>query len=425
MAEHRKRIVHNFISLSLVQGLSILFPLITFPYLLRVLGVEGFGIFTLIQTVIMYFDMLVSFGFGLIATQHITKSLNDREKTNQIITAVYIIKGILLIISIITFLIGCIFIPYLRENFVFILISSLYLLGNLLFPDWYFQGIQKMRNITLVAFVSKFTALFLIILLVKGQTDIIYAILALSAGSLIAGLLGFIILCRSVSLKIKIPEKKFIVSLFRESAYVFTSIILAPLYSSVNLFILQIFTNPLMVGYYAIAEKIFSAIGMLTNIANRTFYPHLTQLYSTSLRAYKKNIKTILLLFLTAFVILAVLQFFTAEYIVRFLSGKNNPGDISYAVDILKIMSAGLLFSPYVAFFFQLMIIQGQKKQAIANIFSVVLINLVSACIFAYFYSGKGMAINLCMIVLIIAVLNFISFNKKLKSLSMHDYAAD
>jgi O-antigen/teichoic acid export membrane protein len=71
------------------------------------------------------------------------------------------------------------------------------------------------------------------------------------------------------------------------------------------------------------------------------------------------------------------------------------------------------------------MIIQGQKKQAIANIFSVVIINLVSACIFAYFYSGKGMAINLCMIVFIIAILNFISFNKKLKSLSMHDYAAD
>ena len=418
MAEHKKRIVHNFISLSLVQGLSILFPLITFPYLLRVLGVEGFGIFTLIQTFIMYFDLLVSFGFGLTATQHITKNLNSIEKIREIITAVYCIKLILLLVSVLSFLACCIFIPYLRENFWLVLISSMYLMGNLLFPDWYFQGIQKMRNITLVAFISKFISLGLIILLVKNKTDIVYAILAVSSGSFVAGLIGFLILRRSVSLKIKMPEKAFIISFFKETAYVFTSIILAPLYSSVNLFILQIFTNPLMVGYYAIAEKIFSAVGMLTNIANRTFYPHLTQLYATSIKAYKKNIRSILLLFFGSFAALALLQFFTAEYVVKLFSGKNNPDDISYAVDILRIMSVGLLFSPYVSFFFQLMIIQGQKKRSIANISLVVVVNLFTASIFAYYYSGKGMAINLCMIVFLIGLLNFISFNKKLRLLS-------
>ena len=92
MAEHRKRIFNNFISLSVVQGLSIFFPLIIFPYLLQILGVEGFGVFTLIQTVIMYADLLVSFGFGLTATKHIAKNISDKEKTNNIITSVYFIK---------------------------------------------------------------------------------------------------------------------------------------------------------------------------------------------------------------------------------------------------------------------------------------------------------------------------------------------
>ena len=65
MSAHKKRIIDNFISLSVVQGLSLLFPLIIFPYLVRILGVEGFGMFSLIQAVIMYADLLVSFGFGL------------------------------------------------------------------------------------------------------------------------------------------------------------------------------------------------------------------------------------------------------------------------------------------------------------------------------------------------------------------------
>ena len=419
MAEYKKRIVHNFISLSFVQGLSMLFPLITFPYLLRVLGVESFGVFTLIQTVVLYFDLLISFGFGLTATKYITRSINDIEKTQEVITAVYIIKLLLFTFTMLAFLGSSIFIPYLRHNFLLVLISFIYLMGNLLFPDWYFQGIQKMRSIAVVAFLSKFAGLVLIILLVRNSTDIAYALLAVSAGNFISGLLGFMILRRSVSVKIKIPKKIFIVSLFKESGYVFTSIILAPFYSSVNLFILQIFTNPLMVGYYAVSEKIFSAIGMLTSIANRTFYPHLTLLYSTSLQAYKQNIKKILTLFLVAFVILAGLQFFTAEFIIKLVSGTKAIPDISYSVVILQILSIGQLFSPYASFFFQILIIQGQKKEAIRNITAAVFINLLSAGFFAYFYGGKGMAVNLCMIVFFIGLLNFIAFNKKLTSLSI------
>ncbi|MEO6488843.1 MAG: oligosaccharide flippase family protein [Ferruginibacter sp.] len=416
MPGHRKRLAGNFISLSLVQGLSILFPLITFPYLIRVLGVEGFGVFTLIQTFIIYFDMLVSFGFGLTATQRIAKHVNESEEINRIISAVYIIKFILFIFSVIVFLACCIFIPYLQDNFLIVLVSSLYLLGNLLFPDWYFQGIQKMRSITIVAIVSKVISLLLIILLVRKSTDILYAVLAMCAGNFIAGLLGYSILRRSIKFKIVFPAREYIISFFKESGYVFTSIILAPLYASINLFILQVFTNPLMVGYYAIAEKIFSAIGMLTSIANRTFYPHLSQLYITSIEAYKKNIRSILMLFLFSFTVFALVQFFGAEYIVRIVAGKKQV-DISYAVDILRIMSFGLLFSPYVSFFFQLMILQGQRKQAVRNILATVIINLFTASLFAYFYSGKGMAINLCVILMIISTLNFSGFYKKLKSI--------
>ena len=414
MAEHRKRIFNNFISLSVVQGLSIFFPLFIFPYLLQVLGVEGFGVFTLIQTVIMYADLLVSFGFGLTATKHIAKNISDKEKTNNIITSVYFIKIILFLIPLILFLIAALFIPYLRNHFVLILISCMYVLGNLLFPDWYFQGIQKMRNITIVAFVSKCISLLLIILFVKHRTDVGYAIMAISVGNFIAGLVGFFILIKSISIKLQLAPRRYILSFFKESGYVFSSIILVPLYSSVNIFILRAFTNPLMVGYYAIAEKIFSAVSMLTSIANRTFYPHLSQLYSKSVDAYKKNVQKISLLFLLSFAFLGLMQFISADFIVRFISGKQNVQDVGYAIDVLKIMSIGVLFSPFGSFFFQLLIIQGQKKSAVKNIFSVVVINVFTASTLAYLYGGIGMAINLCLIVTFIAVFNYFSYRKKL-----------
>jgi PST family polysaccharide transporter len=415
----RNQLLGNFISLSFVQGITILFPLITFPYLLRVLGVAGFGIFTMIQTFIMYFDLFVSFGFGLTATKHISFHKHNIAGIKRVVAAAYIIKLLLFIVSVTVFIICSLFIPYLRENILIALTSSLYLLGNLLLPDWYFQGIQKMRNISIVVFISKFASLFFMILLVKENTDIVYAVLSLSAGNFIAGLTGFIIMARALSFQTKWPGKSFLISIFKESAYVFTSIILAPLYSSVNIFILQVFTNPLIVGYYAISEKIFTALGMLTSVANRTFYPHLSRLYHESAVLYERNVQSIVKMFLLVFSVLAVIQFFAAEQIIRVITGKNYKEDISYAISILKIMSIGLIYSPFVSFFFQLLIIQGQKKRAMVNIIIAVSLNLATGCFLSFFFSGKGMAVNLCIIVFIIAALNYYSFYKNKNSLPL------
>ena len=201
MAEQRKRIVSNFISLSIVQGFSILFPLLVFPFLLQKLGVEGFGIFTLIQTVIMYADLLVSFGFGLSATKAITKNNNNLQQTNNIITSVFFIKILLFLIPFISFLILSFFIPFLKDYFSYLLFAALYVAGNILFPDWYFQGIQKMRFITIVIFISKCLSFLLIIFFVKNTEDIGLAIFSVSIGNFIAGLIGFILLLSSFSLK--------------------------------------------------------------------------------------------------------------------------------------------------------------------------------------------------------------------------------
>jgi len=410
MPGHKKRIIHNFISLSLVQGLSILFPLVSFPYLLRVLGVEGFGLFSMLQTVLMYFDLFVSFGFGLTATQQIARNLNNPERTRQIISSVFSIKAILFGVSLLIFLIGGVTIPALKGHLGLVLLSTLYLAGNLLFPDWYFQGIQKMKNITFVALLSKSIGLLLLVILVRSRDDLGYAVLALSAGNFMAGLVGFLIMLKSVQMAWPVPKKSFLYMLFRDSAYVFMSIILAPLYLSVNIFILSAFTNPLVVGYYAIAEKIYSAIGMLTSIANRTFYPHLSQLYHQSKDMFRAYVRRISRMFWIGFALIAVIQLLGAESLVLLAGGRKQFADMGLAADMLRVMSIGVLFSPFVSFYFQLLIIQGQKKMAIRNCAITVLANLVTAITLTHFFGGMGMAVNLCITTIVIAGLNYLAY---------------
>jgi len=413
MPENKKKIIANFMSLGFQQGIAVVFPLLIFPYLLRVLGISGFGVFTLIQTGIMYFDLLIAFGFGLTATQRIAKTNGDTEQQKEIIASVYFIK-ILLFAASLTALLACtFFIPYLQHNIVLVLLAAVYLLGNLLFPDWYFRGIQQMKSCTLVTLISKLISLLLIIVLVKQENDIDKTFFALAIGNLLAGFIGFILLWNKIKLSFKIPDRVFLKELFKESSYVFASIILAPFYSSVNIFILQFVASPLIVGSYSVAQKIFSAASLLTNIINNTFFPHLSQLYTLSVITYKKTIKKLVVILAAGFLFLSAMQFFLAGFIIRLLAGNNNGEDISYAVTILRIMSFALLFSPFVSFFFQQMIIQGQQKAAIKNIVIAVTVNLISATLLGYWYGGFGMAVNVCLVVVLICFLNANSVHKK------------
>ncbi len=74
-----KVLIENFVSLFSLQAVGYIFPLITFPYLTLHLGVEGFGKYVLVQTIFIYLDLIVSYGFKITATDLISKSSNNSE----------------------------------------------------------------------------------------------------------------------------------------------------------------------------------------------------------------------------------------------------------------------------------------------------------------------------------------------------------
>ena len=156
---------------------------------------------------------------------------------------------------------------------------------------------------------------------------------------------------------------------------------------------------------------------MLTGVVNNAFFPHLSQQYAASVIGYKKNVQKILILIGSTFFMLAVIQFFGAALIIQLLVGKNSNEDISYAITILRIVSFALLFSPFVSFFFQQMIIQGQQTASIKNIVTAVIVNLVTAVVLSYWYGGIGMAVNVCLVTVLICFLNAASVNKKINLL--------
>ena len=157
--KEKRTLIENFFSLYFLQLASYVLPLITLPYLVRVLGPEKFGLIAFAQAFIQYFMLLTDFGFNLSATREISIHREDKNKISRIFVSVFIVKLLLLLIAaIIIAIIVNSFDKFSSDKIVFYL-TSLSIIGWVMFPQWFFQGIENMKFVTLFNISAKLVIL--------------------------------------------------------------------------------------------------------------------------------------------------------------------------------------------------------------------------------------------------------------------------
>ncbi|MFT7150507.1 MAG: PST family polysaccharide transporter, partial [Nonlabens sp.] len=149
MSKDYIRLGKNFLSLLIVQGGNYLVPLITLPYLVGVLGIESYGEVSYAYAFNMYFIVLSAFGFNLYAPKKIAENSGKANKLNQVVSTVLTVKVLLLICSIPLFIISIFIIPSLNNIIELAFLSFIFVFAQALTPNWFFQGIEKMKVITI------------------------------------------------------------------------------------------------------------------------------------------------------------------------------------------------------------------------------------------------------------------------------------
>lgn len=173
--------------MSVLQVFNILLPLVTYPYLIRVLGSNVYGTVIYAQALIMYFSLIINFGFNISGTKKIAENINDKVKLSEIVSSIYTIKLFLFLISFLILLLSIYFISSIREIWLLILFSFTATLNELFFPQWYFQGVDKMKYITLLNISARVLFTVLIFFVVKDKGDYLYVPIISGIGVLMTG----------------------------------------------------------------------------------------------------------------------------------------------------------------------------------------------------------------------------------------------
>ena len=323
-----KVLVSNFSYLAVLQMITLLVPIITLPHLFRVLGDTTWGVVVYAQAVVLYLGILVSFGFNITATKDISVHRDNPLKISEIVSSVFILKGLLFIVSLLIVTILVYTIPYFKHYRLLYLLSMWFCLYEFIFPIWYFQGLEKMKYITLINLGSRFIFLILIFVLIREESDYILVPLISGIGAIFSGLISMIIIFKKDKVKFFIPSISTLRYYLKESTPIFLSN-LSQLYVKMNKILIGPFIGIDAVAYYDVAEKITSLMKVPIGLISQTVFPKIVKEKSLSF------INKILKLNLAIQAILLVIVIPTAPFIVKLISGK----DIPMAASALIILS--------------------------------------------------------------------------------------
>ena len=335
----RHEVVKNTALLYSVQIGSYVFPLVTLPYLSRVLNPSGLGAVAFAQSFVAYFLMVTEYGFDLTATRRVAVQRGDPDAVSKTFSTVMVAKTLLCAVSFVVMAAIVFSVPRFRADWLLYVVSYLVVVGNVLFPLWLYQGLQTLRQVAMRELGAKSLSLIAIFVFVHQQRDYLKAAGIQSGAQALAGLLGLVMVPYLTAARFRMPAWRDVRDRLREGAPVFISMAAMTLYSTTNIFIMGLVSARDEVGYYSVASRITIALRMLVGPVVGALYPHISHMAANSRSDVIRFLRKYSMLLSAPFFLMGIVVLFGAPWIEKLLFGpKYVP-----AIVLLQIMA----FSPF------------------------------------------------------------------------------
>lgn len=322
------RIVQNTGYLTIIELVHLLLPFVALPYVLRTIGPEKYGMVAFAQTIVSYFTIVINYGLDVYAVKEVAVNRDNKESLHDIVSTVISVKMILFVISFVIFLMGFVLVPFMSQHKFLMFCALGPWMIELLSPVWFFQGIEKMKYVTIVNCSSLLFYTVTVFIFVHQESDYEFVALLQSSGQFLAGIVAFYCLICIEKVKLHVPKIKMIKDVFRQSLPFWLSRVSSVFNMNLAKTVSGLVLSMESVAAFDLAQKIVNAMIIPTRMLNKAAYPNIA-------RSQNKVFATKFL-----FIVALIAFFFSfaacvmAPFIIEFFAGYR----MQEAIDVLRIL---------------------------------------------------------------------------------------
>jgi len=316
----------NFFYSSILASANYIFPLITYPYVSRILGVTNIGICNFVDSIINYFVLFSMMGVTIVGIREVARYKNNKEQLNNVFSGLFWLNTITTTIALFVLISVTLLVDQLRGHWNLMIIGSLKLVMSYLLIEWLYRGLEEFRFITIRTLVIRILYVLSVFLFVKQAND--YPVYYLLCVLMITGnaVLNLWYSRRFVSLKLhEVDFSTMIKPYFVLGVYS----LLTSMYTSLNVAYLGFVAGETEVGYYTTASKLYYFFIAFFTAFTNVMLPRMSSLLSEGktddFKAILSRSNNILFTFSIPFIIFTMVY---APIIIRIIAGEGYEGAI-------------------------------------------------------------------------------------------------
>ena len=275
----------NYILNLINTGTQMLFPLITFPYVCRVIEADGIGQINFFQSIISYISLFTCLGIPMYAIREIARNRSDVVQMNRTAMEILLLHSMLTLVGYAIVAILCLTVPQIQVNIPLFLILSLTIFFTAIGCEWFYQGIEDFKYITIRGLIIKTVSVVLLFIFVKSKTDLLYYGCYTVFGVLGGNIFNFFRLRKYIHRENIIFSELHIKRHIKPVLKVFSFSVVTSIYLQLNTVLLGFLKNALAVGYFAAATKVMQMLLTMSVCLGSVMMPRASHLIAENKEA--------------------------------------------------------------------------------------------------------------------------------------------
>lgn len=399
---NKKNTAYYSIIYFIKQVVSIIIPLLTVPYVSRVLSVKNIGIVNYSNSIISYFTLFAIFGINVYGVRELSKVRDSMMRRNTLISELCMINMIIMLIVyiILFFLIYSNIFSY--EIFKYLLISSVQIMFYTFSWEWVLNSYEEYVFLAILSIITYLFTALATFLLVKNNNDTFVYLILTFAGNIITSIISYVYI--KIKLKIQFMVSKKFLKHFKNILPIFFNTLCQSIYVNIDTIMIGSILNTYNVGLYSSSTRIYVIYKSLISTPITVSISKCSNLYFTDKRKYNNFIQDLCVFFIMAGIPLCFFMLVSSKEIISILFG------LKYlkSIETLQILTISVIFSIMNIFINSLVLIPQNKEKLLLKLSLIsASLNIFLNIFFIKIFGINGAAITTLISELIIVFFSF------------------